>query len=86
MATAAELRALADRMEQEENAEAALRDAKEAFRANPDDADAQARHTEAAEALVALRKSRREEGISFAPNGPGDVVVVPGAVDETQEG
>jgi hypothetical protein len=78
MATAAELRALADQLDAVEAAEAAARDAKDAYRANPTDDGLKAAHRAASQALADTRQSRR--GSPTIAVEPGSTVVIPPSV------
>lgn len=60
MPTAAELRALADRMEEIETLGVAMRQARAAYAQNPSNADLKAAHRDASQRLADARREARE--------------------------
>jgi hypothetical protein len=75
MATAKELRELADSLEAIEKAEAVLAAADEVYRANKDDDNAREHYKKAAQDLTLLRDSYRRSGLQVSDNIPGSTTV-----------
>jgi len=80
MATAAELRALADRVEQIEGLETAVRLAREAYRLAPDDPARKAAHRTASQTLADARRDMRSSGVLVADASAGSTTVRIGSV------
>ena len=79
MATADELRRLADQVEERDTLEEQYDAARTAYEANPDNEELKQEFQDAAEELRALRKNIRSSGVMLGPSEPGSVTVGIGA-------